>query len=172
MSGTISALRRKRAAMSAPLSQLVPGPGGGRVQAVFMCACGSLEVVARGMCPRCLTRQHHDREHFGGHRETVLERDKWTCQGCFYRPEQKDRDYIVVHHRVPGDSKPALMISLCPACHAIVERLQVLRTWLPPQLLVLWREQHPEAPFQLQLPFVHLGCGPWEFNPKVVELEL
>lgn len=34
--------------MSTPLAQLVTGPGGGRVQAVFMCACGSLAVVARG----------------------------------------------------------------------------------------------------------------------------
>jgi transposase-like protein len=79
-----------------------------------------------------LTRQHYDQEHFGGHREAVLKRDNWTCQGCFYRPAQEDRDWIVVHHRVPGVSKPALMISLCAACHAIVERLQAVRIWLPP----------------------------------------
>jgi hypothetical protein len=97
--------------MSAGSARLVTGPGGGRVQAVFMCACGSIELAARGMCPRCLARQHHDLEHFGGYREQVLERDCWTCRGCFYRPEQKDRDYIVVHHRIPGLSKPECMIS-------------------------------------------------------------
>jgi hypothetical protein len=69
--------------MSTPLAQLliVTGPGGGRVQAVFMCACGSLEVVARSMCAPCLARQHRDREYFEGHREAVLDRDRWTCQG-------------------------------------------------------------------------------------------
>jgi hypothetical protein len=158
--------------MSAGSARLVLGPGGGRVQAVFMCACGSLEIAARGMCPRCLARQHHDLEYFGGFRQQVLERDCWTCQGCFYRPEQKDRDYIVVHHRVPGVSKPELMISLCAACHAIVERLQAVRSWLPPQLYILWREQHGDVPAQLQLPLVHVGAGPEEFNPRVVELDL
>ena len=110
--------------MSTPLAHLADGPRGERIQAVFLCACGSLDIAARGMCPRCLARQHHDREHFGGHREAVLKRDHWTCQGCFYRPAQEDRDWIVVHHRVPGVSRPALMISLCAACHAIVERLR------------------------------------------------
>jgi hypothetical protein len=153
------------------------------MQAVFLCACGLLSIVARGMCPRCLARQHHDREHFGGHREAVLRRDHWTCQGCFCRPAQEDHDWIVVHHRVPGVSRPALMISLCAACHAIVERLQALCVWLPPQLLILWHEQHPHAAYQLPLP-IECGEDPAgsralfdarsnhaHFNPKVVELE-
>ncbi len=152
--------------------ELFPDLGGARVPASVMCACGSLEVVARGMCPRCLARQHRDKEYFGGMREAVLDRDHWTCQGCFYRPPQADRDYIVVHHRVPGVSKKELMISLCASCHAIVERLQVVRTWLPPQLLILWREQHPDSPMQLQLPLPHVGGGPEAFNPRVVELEI
>jgi hypothetical protein len=131
-----------------------------------------LEIAAHGMCAPCLARQHHDRKYFGGHREAVLERDNWTCQGCFYQPAQENRDYIVVHHRVPGVSKKALMISLCAACHAIVERLQVIRAWLPPQLIILWREQHPEASFQLQFPLVHVGGGPEQFNSRVVELDV
>jgi|SRR5579883_1964971 len=151
---------------------LVPGPGGGRVQAVFMCACGSLEISGRGMCARCIARQHHDKAYFGGYREKVLERDEWTCQGCFYKPPHEDRDYIVVHHRKPGVSKPNLMISLCAACHAIVERLKAVRTWLPPQLIILWREQHPEADYQLSLPLPHVGGGMEQFNPKVIELDL
>jgi hypothetical protein len=47
-----------------------------------------------------------------------------------------------------------------------------------PRLLILWREQHPEAEYQLPLPFepeqsagelVRLNA---RFNPKVVELDL
>ena len=171
--------------MSAPLAHLASGPRGERIQAVFLCACGSLDVVARGMCHRCLTRQRYDREHFGGHREAVLKRDHWTCQGCFYRPAQEDRDWIVVHHRVPGVSKPALMISLCAACHAIVERLQAVRIWLPPQLLILWREQHRDLAYQLPLSLsfepqrsvggpalFHARSNHAQFNPKVVELDV
>ena len=86
------------------------------------------------------------------------------------------------HHRVPGVSRPALMISLCAACHAIVERLETLRIWLPPQLLILWREQHPDRAFQLPLPIESLEPSPGEtarvaarvttrFNPQVVELD-
>ncbi|MGO9443182.1 MAG: hypothetical protein ACLPXB_00240 [Thiobacillaceae bacterium] len=93
-----------------------------------------------------------------------------------YRPAQEDRDWIVVHHRVPGVSRPSLMISLCAACHAIVERLRAVRIWLPPQLLILWREQHPDAEYQLPLPLEHAAGVPGRFNvrfnPKVVELDL
>jgi len=64
--------------------------------------------------------------------------------------------------------------SLCAACHAIVERLQAVRVWLPPQLLILWREQHPEAEYQLPLPFEpeQASGALVRFNPKVVELDL
>ena len=67
------------------------------------------------------------------------------------------------------------MISLCAACHAIVERLQVLDVWLPPQLVILWREQHPDAEYQLPLPFdpfEQSAAGIALFNPGVVELDL
>jgi len=156
--------------MSSGAAELIAGAAGSRVKASCVCACGSLDVVARAMCPRCLARQHHDKEYFGGYREQVLARDGWICQGCFYRPSQQDRDFIVVHHRVPGLSRPELMISLCAACHAIVERLHVLRSWLPPQLVILWREQHPDAAYQLQ--FDLGGNGGRDFNPRVVEIDL
>ena len=81
-----------------------------------------------------------------------------------------------MHHRVPGVSKPALMISLCAACHATVERLQAVRIWLPPRLMILWREQHPDAAYQLPLPIepeqsagAIVGVA---FDPKVVELDV
>jgi hypothetical protein len=44
------------------------------------------------------------------------------------------------------------MITLCASCHATVHRSQSIRRWLPEALLVLWVEQHPERPQQLQLP--------------------
>ena len=109
--------------MSSDIANLVAGPGGSpRTKACCLCACGSLDVVARGMSPRSFARQHHDKEYFGGYRKQVLARDGWTCEGCFYRPSQQDRDFIVVHHRMPGVSRPELMISLCAACHAIVAK--------------------------------------------------
>jgi hypothetical protein len=69
------------------------------------------------------------------------------------RPAQQDPDWIVVHHRMPGVSRPALLISRCAACHATVDRLQAVRVWLPPQLRILWREQHRDAAYQLSLSF-------------------
>ncbi len=52
----------------------------------------------------------------------------------------------------------------------LFERLQVLRSWLPPQLVVLWREKHPDAAYQLQ--FDLAGNNEQKFNPRVVEIDL
>jgi hypothetical protein len=41
------------------------------------------------------------------------------------------------------------LITLCPACHATVEPLERLDRYLPPLLLTLWREKHPEAGEQM-----------------------
>ena len=46
-----------------------------------------------------------------------------------------------------------LMISLCPACHAIVSRTRVMRRNVPALLLELWREQHPDGHEQTSLSF-------------------
>jgi hypothetical protein len=100
-------------------------------------------------------------------RQQVLERDLWTCHGCGHRPLDVIGDYLVVHHRTPGISELDLMITLCPGCHAIVHRLQILRAWLPPRLVMLWREQHCDAPFQLQLDVTLPG-----FNPDLFEVDL
>ena len=37
------------------------------------------------------------------------------------------------------------MISLCPACHAKVSRTKAVLKAMPPLLLKLWREQHPNG---------------------------
>jgi hypothetical protein len=44
-----------------------------------------------------------------------------------------------------------LMISLCPGCHAKVERTKMVLSEMNPLLLVLWREQHPDGPEQTML---------------------
>jgi len=44
-----------------------------------------------------------------------------------------------------------LMITLCTACHAIVERTQMVLSEMTPLLLELWREKHPEGKEQLYL---------------------
>ncbi len=50
-----------------------------------------------------------------------------------------------------------LMISLCPACHAKVHRTKVVLSQMPPLLLELWREQHPEGHEQTILDFAVKG---------------
>jgi hypothetical protein len=58
---------------------------------------------------------------------------------------------LAVHHRQPGVSSLDLLVTLCPACHAVVERTEVLFRDVPELLRVLWRELHPEASEQLPL---------------------
>jgi hypothetical protein len=58
---------------------------------------------------------------------------------------------MMPHHRRPGCDQEKWLITLCPACHATVERLERLDRYLPPLLLALWREQHPDAGEQLAL---------------------
>ena len=46
-----------------------------------------------------------------------------------------------------------LMISLCPACHAKIDRTRVVVRLMPTLLLELWRELHPRAHEQTALNF-------------------
>ena len=107
------------------------------------CGCGRAAQTG-GLCSNCYAKAWHDRHHFGGHREEVLDRDGRQCRGC------EGRELLIVHHRT-GEQSPAQMITLCARCHARVHRLQAIRYWLPPLLLTLWEEQHPNRPLQLQL---------------------
>jgi 5-methylcytosine-specific restriction endonuclease McrA len=97
------------------------------------------------------TLKRQDEEYFGGLREAVLERDGYCCRVCGASGRRKRS--IVVHHRVPGKSLLHLMISLCPNCHAKVGRTQLVLSEMPPLLLELWREQHPEGHEQTTLNF-------------------
>jgi ferredoxin len=62
-----------------------------------------------------------------------------------------------VHHRKPGVSELDLMISLCPTCHAKVERTQMVLSEMNPLLRELWREKHPQGQEQLALEFEKRG---------------
>ncbi|MGI4756604.1 MAG: HNH endonuclease [Janthinobacterium lividum] len=107
------------------------------------------QSLAHGLCPTYYTLKRQDADYFGGLREQVLERDGYACRVCG-APGRRKRS-IVVHHRVPGKSVLNLMISLCPACHAKVSRTKAALRAMPPLLLELWREQHPEGHEQIAL---------------------
>ena len=75
---------------------------------------------------------------------------------------------MIVHHRVPGKSVLALMIALCPGCHAKVHRTKAVLTAWPRLLLELWREQHPTGHEQTTLDF-NLKKPPAKPVPLFVE---
>ena len=121
------------------------------VQRSMLCRCGNAKILAHGLCATCYTLKRQDAEYFGGLRERVLERDGYRCRVCDV--SGRDKRSIIVHHRVPGKSVLHLMISLCPGCHAKVHRTIAVLSAMPPLLLELWREQHPEGHEQTMLDF-------------------
>ena len=120
-------------------------------QRAMHCRCGNPKILAHGLCSICHTLKRQDEEYFGGLREAVLERDGYRCRVC--DASGRDKRSIIVHHRVPGKSVLRLMISLCPGCHAKVHRTIAVLTEMPPLLLELWREQHPQGHEQTILDF-------------------
>jgi hypothetical protein len=117
-------------------------------QRVLFCRCGSTSIYVRGFCQRCYHREQADRRHFAGLREQVLARDGHRCRGC----QAAAVDSVLsVHHREPGRSSLELLVTLCPACHALIERTEVLFRDVPELLRVLWRERHPAASEQMSL---------------------
>jgi hypothetical protein len=115
-------------------------------QAAFWCrSCGSDALVAQGLCRTCYDRRWHSLRYFGGLRDRVLERDR-CCQLCLSEKR------LVVHHRQPGQNRPALQITLCRRCHVPIHRRHQLPGVYSELFLQLWREQHPQAPVQLRLP--------------------
>jgi hypothetical protein len=101
--------------------------------------CASEELCSLGLCRRCYDAARHSETHFGGRKEDVLERDGRRCRVCGAATD-------IVHHRRPGCNDLAWLTTLCAACHPTVHRLQALDRYLPPPLIELWREQHPETP--------------------------
>ena len=94
--------------------------------------------------PPAIASAWHSLRYFAGYREHVLVRDGYCCQGCGASRQR------VVHHRRPGRHADRWLITVCPACHALIHKLLGHRHWLPAPLLELWREQHPAVPLQLQ----------------------
>lgn len=122
-------------------------------QPVLHCPCGADQVLALGLCATCYTLKRQDAAYFGGHRETVLARDGYRCivPGC--TTLKRGKRSVAVHHRVPGNSSPKLMVTLCLACHAKVTRTLFVEDDWPPMLRLLWREQHPQGHEQTRLSF-------------------
>lgn len=113
-------------------------------QISLLCRCGALPLIG-GACRTCYHRAWRSSVYFGGNRERALERDNHKCRAC--GADKKP----IVHHRKRGANATRLLITLCAACHARVHRSAALRVWLPPFVVALWEEQHPQAPRQLQL---------------------
>ncbi|MBV9266844.1 MAG: hypothetical protein JO061_11810 [Acidobacteriaceae bacterium] len=42
--------------------------------------------------------------------------------------------------------------TVCTRCHARLHRLAAIHYWMPQLLAVLWEEQHPAIPLQMQFP--------------------
>ena len=116
----------------------------GRQDSLFCVECGATELYRRARCRSCYRLWRHSRAAFGGVRSNVLRRDEGRCQGC-------GAPARTVHHRKPGVNQTRLLVTLCRACHAQVHHRQAMDRWLPPALVPLWREQHPQQPEQLQL---------------------
>ena len=112
-------------------------------QRVMHCPCGRENILAQGLCGTCYTLKRQDAEYFGGNREVVLARDGHRCTvpGC--TTSKRGKRSIAVHHRVPGNNDPKLMLTLCLACHAKVTRTQFVQDDWPPLLRILWREAAP-----------------------------
>ena len=122
----------------------------GRQRSMY-CRCGRQRMHANGMCSSCYKLRRLDEERFGGLREVVLERDGYRCRVC--GASGRGKRAINVHHREPGRSLLDLMIALCPGCHAKVHRTRIVLCVMPPLLLELWREQHPNGQEQIALNF-------------------
>ena len=136
------------------LSQKVPSEAAA-AQLGLLCACGRrpVELKVLGCCRLCYQRHYHSVRWFGGLRELILKRDRFRCRVCGVGRR------LVVHHRDERNAKP-LLITLCIRCHVRLHRSRRLRYWVPEALLGLWRELHPAAPLQLQLPFAVTRCTP------------
>jgi len=120
-----------------------------------MCGRRPVELKVLGCCRLCYHGRYHSLRFFGGLREAVLKRDRFRCRSCGVSTR------LVVHHREERNEK-RLLITLCSRCHVRLHRYRRFRRWVPEVLRELWKEIHPGAPLQLQLPFVMTTRAPDE----------
>jgi hypothetical protein len=135
------------------LSQKVPSEAVKQLSLLCMCGRRPVQLKVLGCCRLCYQGRYHSLRWFGGLRELILKRDRFRCRVCGVGRR------LVVHHRDERNAKP-LLITLCIRCHVRLHRSRRLRHWVPEALLGLWRELHPAAPLQLQLPFAVTRCTP------------
>ena len=120
-------------------------------QRVMHCPCGNAKVLALGAVFHLLYAEAAARRTFwwiAGDSPGVTAIDAASAM-----LSGRDKRSIVVHDRVPGRSVLRLMVCLCPGCHAKVHRTRAALSAMPPLLLQLWREQHPNGHEQVQLDF-------------------
>ena len=85
-----------------------------------------------------LKRAHN--KNFSGLRDSVIERDKHSCQVCGYSNK------IIVHHidENPKNNTMDNLITLCKICHTVIERMNRTK----PNLLHLFPWFHPTVTSQ------------------------
>lgn len=142
-SGPIPPLSRSTAPRNESLARGAAEAAGALLR---FCSCGRNLVFVAGLCRSCYRAAARSRQRFGGLREAILERDGHACRTCGSAAR------LHVHHRQPGVNERELLVTVCAGCHARLHRLAALRGWMPELLIVLWIEQHPGVPVQLQLP--------------------
>lgn len=116
------------------------------VQRSLLCGCGSAQLFRSGRCKRCYRSHQLSVERFAGLREAALRRDG----GCVLCGALKS---LIVHHRRPPCSDLPRLATLCRGDHVRVHFVQRLRYGHSPHFVRLWRELHPDAGVQLELPF-------------------
>ncbi len=140
-------------------------------QRVMHCPCGNQRILALGLCATCYSLKRQDAQYFGGHREEILARDRYRCRVPNCTTVKRGKRSVAVHHRVPGNSDPKLMLTLCLICHAKVTRTRFVQGDWHPFLRELWREQHPDGHEQTNLDFVVKRTVP-ERVPLFSDLDL
>jgi hypothetical protein len=116
-------------------------------QRALFCACGRDLPAGAGLCRACYQQRWRSERYFGGNRERILARDRGQCTVC------GDQKGLCVHHRRPGLQSTRWLTTVCRGCHARLHRRHRLPGFAPPALVLLWKEQHPGWPLQLQLPW-------------------
>ena len=105
--------------LAATVDQKLPAR---RAQGTQWCRiCGEQSKLIAGYCSRCYSRRHWDKRYFAGLRVQVLARDNHSCQFC--SKAARGKRSIAVHHRRPGTSTLASLISLRPGCHARLHKI-------------------------------------------------